>query len=68
MWPTDRIVRINPETGCVTAWIDLSGLRSFLPAEAVVDALNGIAYDAQYNYWSLANQGFSTRYSGQGKP
>mgnify|MGYP001026069080 CR=1 FL=1 len=45
VWGTDRIVRIAPETGQVTGWIDLKGLLS--PHEAVgVDVLNGIAYDA----------------------
>lgn len=45
VWQTDRIVRIDPKTGRVTGWIDLSGL---LPrAEAAgTDVLNGIAYDA----------------------
>lgn len=48
VWQTDRIARINPETGQVTAWIDLTGL---LPQEERaqldrVDVLNGIAYDA----------------------
>jgi glutamine cyclotransferase len=42
---TDRIVRISPQSGRVTGWIDLQGL---LPAEdrrPGVDVLNGIAYD-----------------------
>jgi glutamine cyclotransferase len=43
IWQTDRIARIDPESGRVTAWIDLSGLLS--PQErAVADVLNGIAY------------------------
>lgn len=46
VWLTDYIVRIDPETGRVTGWIDLRGL---LPRETirgvVVDVLNGIAYD-----------------------
>ena len=44
VWHTDRIARIDPRTGRVTGWIDLSGLMSMyrLDAEAV---LNGIAYD-----------------------
>jgi glutamine cyclotransferase len=41
VWLTDRIARIDPLTGQVTAWIDLAGLR---PPGA--DVLNGIAYDA----------------------
>ena len=45
VWHTDRIARIDPQTGRLNGWIDLTGL---LPppdrgnAEAV---LNGIAYD-----------------------
>lgn len=52
VWPTDRIARIDPETGCVAGWIDLSGLRGYLPVGATVDVLNGIAYDAQ-NDWLI---------------
>jgi glutamine cyclotransferase len=45
IWLTDRIARIDPASGRVTAWIDLSGLVG--PEERVnADAvLNGIAYD-----------------------
>jgi len=52
VWQTDRIARIDPQTGYVTGWIDLSSLREFLPAGAVVDVLNGIAYDDQ-NDWLI---------------
>jgi glutamine cyclotransferase len=47
VWRTDSIVRIDPLTGQVVGWIDLSGLLS--PADMVqpVDVLNGIAYDAE---------------------
>jgi glutaminyl-peptide cyclotransferase len=41
VWQTDRIARIDPQTGRVSAWIDLTGLR---PPQT--DVLNGIAYDA----------------------
>ena len=45
VWQTERIARISPKDGRVTAWIDLSGLLS--PADrAGTDVLNGIAYDA----------------------
>jgi glutamine cyclotransferase len=45
VWHTDRVARIEPRTGRVAGWIDLSGLMGMyrLDAEAV---LNGIAYDA----------------------
>lgn len=43
IWQTDRIARIDPETGRVVGWIDLSGLL-YAPGGGV-DVLNGIAYD-----------------------
>ena len=48
VWMTDRIVRIDPESGQVKSWIDLSGLLTDAERMAAqVDVLNGIAYDAQ---------------------
>ncbi|MBS0581989.1 MAG: glutaminyl-peptide cyclotransferase [Proteobacteria bacterium] len=48
IWQTSRIARIDPKTGRVTAWIDLSGLLSHADrAFERVDVLNGIAYDAK---------------------
>ncbi|HWW26320.1 MAG TPA: glutaminyl-peptide cyclotransferase [Caulobacter sp.] len=46
IWQTDRIARIDPATGKVKGWIDLTGL---LPDadRARADVLNGIAYDAK---------------------
>jgi hypothetical protein len=46
VWQTDRIARIDPASGKVTGWIDLTGL---LPVadRARADVLNGIAYDAK---------------------
>jgi len=46
---TERIVRISPETGRVTGWIDLQGLLPTKDRAQGVDVLNGIAYDAQGN-------------------
>ena len=48
IWMTDRIARIDPNTGKVTGWIDLTGILS--PADrgaSQPDVLNGIAYDAR---------------------
>jgi glutaminyl-peptide cyclotransferase len=49
VWQTPRIARIDPATGNVTGWIDLSALVRQTPGATVEgDAvLNGIAYDAQ---------------------
>jgi len=46
---TERIARISPKTGQVTAWIDLKGLLSPKDAGQPVDELNGIAYDTEGN-------------------
>ncbi len=43
IWYRDRIAVIDPATGTVRAWIDLSDLNPNRPRESV---LNGIAYDA----------------------
>lgn len=45
VWKTDRIARIAPESGRVTAWIDLSGILKAADHSDAVDVLNGIAYD-----------------------
>jgi len=45
VWQTDLIARIDPGTGEVTGWIDLSGLLTS-QEQARADVLNGIAYDA----------------------
>jgi len=48
VWTTDRIIRIDPESGKVVGRIDLSGILS--PADrdgGQTDVLNGIAYDAK---------------------
>jgi glutamine cyclotransferase len=47
IWFTDRVARINPQTGTVNGWIDLAGLLS--PQDSGADVLNGIAYDAATN-------------------
>lgn len=43
---TNRIARIDPSTGRVTGWIDLSGLLAPRDRTGGEDVLNGIAYDA----------------------
>ena len=46
VWQTDRIAVIDPDTGNVEAFIDLSGLLQSA-AISYADVLNGIAYDAE---------------------
>jgi len=47
IWQTDRIARIDPATGKVIAYIDLSGLLSPQDRIRRVDVLNGIAHDPE---------------------
>jgi glutamine cyclotransferase len=48
VWPTNYIVVVNPETGRVKGWLDMSGLLSALDSQGA-DVLNGIAYDEEGN-------------------
>ncbi len=47
VWTTDLIARIDPRTGKVNSWVDLSGLLKPADRKPDTDVLNGIAYDAQ---------------------
>ena len=43
VWQSNAIIRIDPATGSIRGWLDLTGL---LPAGTQADVLNGIAYDS----------------------
>ena len=47
IWQTDQIAIIDPTTGEVASWIDLTGLREELDTTTGIDVLNGIAYDPE---------------------
>jgi glutaminyl-peptide cyclotransferase len=50
IWESERIARIDPVSGKVVGWIDLTGLLSpsdRIAGENGTDVLNGIAYDAK---------------------
>ena len=49
IWHSDDIVRIDPQTGEVLGWIDLSGLLTMEERLAGTDVLNGIAFDPEAN-------------------
>ena len=49
IWHDDRIVAIDPETGRVTAWIDLRGLLQPGDTTDPEAVLNGIAWDQSSN-------------------
>jgi len=45
VWQTDFILRIDPRSGQVTSFLNLSGLQPREPRHGGEDVLNGIAYD-----------------------
>ena len=47
VWQTNLIARIDPQTGQVIGWIDLTNLLDTSSLTQPVDVLNGIAYDAE---------------------
>lgn len=47
IWQTDRIVRIDPATGRVIGYVDLSGILSPQDRRTGIDVLNGIAWDPE---------------------
>lgn len=62
IWQTDDIVRIDPETGVVTGWIDL---RDILPDKLrtpTTDVLNGIAYDPEGDRLFVTGKNWPTLY------
>lgn len=46
VWQTNTIARIDPQTGKVLSWIDLTGLLPDSLRTSQTDVLNGIAWDA----------------------
>jgi glutamine cyclotransferase len=60
IWTSDKVARIDPETGNVLSWFDFSFLRKNIKDQSEMDVFNGIAYnDLTGNfyftgkYWSL---------------
>lgn len=47
VWQTERLVRIDPATGNVTAIVDLTGILPSSARSSKTDVLNGIAYDSK---------------------
>jgi glutamine cyclotransferase len=49
IWKQDKIVRLDPQTGRILAWIDMEGLRPQETLENSENVLNGIAYDKEHD-------------------
>jgi glutamine cyclotransferase len=60
VWQTERLAVIDPGTGRVTAWVDLTGLLAQQPPG--VDVLNGIAYDPRTDRLFVTGKFWPTLY------
>jgi glutamine cyclotransferase len=47
VWQSSRIARIDPATGIVKAWVDLTELERAAGGDRIDNVLNGIAYDSK---------------------
>ena len=47
IWQTGFVARIDPATGQVKSWLDLSPLRAYLKPTDRTDVINGLAHDPQ---------------------
>lgn len=56
IWQEDRIARIDPKTGVVTAWIDMSNLLTATERSRGVDVLNGIAHDPRTGHFLITGK------------
>jgi len=62
IWHSDRIVRIDPKTGKITAWINLAGLRPQEDGDDGDNVLNGIAYDSKTDRLFVTGKRWSKLY------
>ena len=56
IWQEDRIARIDPKTGVVNAWIDMSNLLTATERSRGVDVLNGIAHDPKTGHFLITGK------------
>ncbi len=56
IWQEDRIARIDPKSGVVTAWIDMSNLLTPTERSRGVDVLNGIAHDPKTGHFLVTGK------------
>ncbi|MEQ1691708.1 MAG: glutaminyl-peptide cyclotransferase [Gemmatimonas sp.] len=59
VWQSDQVARIDPKTGKVIGWIDLSGILSAMDRTGDEDVLNGIAYDAAKDRYFVTGKKWS---------
>ena len=68
VWQSSQIARIDPKTGAVTGWIDLTGILAPADKNGEEDVLNGIAYDAAADKLYVTGKNYSKLYQIAIKP
>ena len=62
IWQSNQIARIDPKTGAVTGWVDLSQLPLATDRTGKEDVLNGIAYDAAQDKLYVTGKNYARLY------
>ncbi len=62
IWQSNQIARIDPKTGAVTGWVDVSVLPLATDRTGKEDVLNGIAYDAAQDKLYVTGKNYSRLY------
>jgi glutamine cyclotransferase len=68
VWQSMQIARIDPKTGAVTGWIDLTGILAPADKNGNEDVLNGIAYDSAADKLYVTGKNYSKIYQITLKP
>jgi glutamine cyclotransferase len=68
VWQSMQLARIDPKTGAITGWIDLTGILAPADKNGTEDVLNGIAYDAATDRLYVTGKNYSKLYQIQIKP
>jgi glutamine cyclotransferase len=62
VWQSMQLARIDPKTGAITGWIDLTGILSPADRTGSEDVLNGIAYDAATDKLYVTGKNYAKLY------
>lgn len=62
VWQSNQIARIDPKTGAVTGWVDVSALPLATDRTGKEDVLNGIAYDAAQDKLYVTGKNYARLY------
>lgn len=68
VWQSMQLARIDPKTGSVTGWVDLTGILAPQDKNGTEDVLNGIAHDPATDRLWVTGKNYSKMYAITIKP